>query len=127
MTVEREEKDIWCIWTKKGHRPKKFHETRDAAETEARRLATENPGKKFIVMHMESKWSTEADEIPPHLQPKLYPMGNTVVFFRKEGFYPVELSGKRPASDEVQDHVKLNPGTIRVEDLTGNELWPAST
>lgn len=35
----------------------------------------------------------------------------TVIFFREEGWYPVE-------------HVDLNPGTKRVEDIDGNVLWP---
>jgi hypothetical protein len=26
--------------------------------------------------------------------------------------------------DDVAEHVALNPGTIRVEDIKGNQLWP---
>lgn len=41
-----------------------------------------------------------------------------VIFFRDEGWYPVELD-----SADIAKHVELNPGTIRIEDLKGNVLW----
>jgi hypothetical protein len=47
-------------------------------------------------------------------------MEKMVIFFRKEGFYPVHLSPEC----KIEDHVKLNPGTTRVEDINGNVLWP---
>lgn len=48
---------------------------------------------------------------------------NIYIFFRKEGFYPVE--GIKDDA-EVLDHVILNPGTIRVENaLTGKVVWSA--
>lgn len=52
-------KDVWCVWSKYGRRPSRFHPTREIAETEAARLAQKLPGKSFIVMHMVSKFSTE--------------------------------------------------------------------
>ena len=51
-------------------------------------------------------------------------MGETVIFFRDEGFYPVTLSGTKSADDEVPDHVALNPGTVRVEAMNGRVIWP---
>lgn len=51
-------------------------------------------------------------------------MGETVIFFREGMFYPVQLSGLKPVADEVADHTALNPGTLRVEDMKGNVLWP---
>jgi hypothetical protein len=42
-----------------------------------------------------------------------------VVFFRKEGFYPLEL----PITDDLAKHAECNPGTLRIEDLDGNILW----
>lgn len=51
-------------------------------------------------------------------------MGETVIFFRQQGFYPVQLSGLKSTEDEVPDHVALNPGTIRVEDMDGNVIYP---
>ena len=43
----------------------------------------------------------------------------TYIFFRKEGWYPVEL----PDVAAVQKNVELNPGTIRVEDVDGKIVW----
>jgi hypothetical protein len=55
------------------------------------------------------------------------PHGETVIFIRQEGFYPVTLSGKKPAAVEAADHAALNPGTLRIEDMNGNVLWPEGT
>lgn len=54
-------------------------------------------------------------------------MSETVIFFREGMFYPVRLSGTKPVADEVADHAALNPGTLRVEDMDGNILWPEGT
>lgn len=59
--VFTEPHSTWCIWTKTGHRPKRFHATREEAETEAARLARENPGKRFIVMQMVAKIHSPAE------------------------------------------------------------------
>jgi len=47
----------------------------------------------------------------------------TVIFFREEGWYPVELK----PGEKVETHVALNPGTRRVEDVRGNILWQEPT
>lgn len=54
-------------------------------------------------------------------------MGETVIFFREGMFYPVTLSGTKPAAQEAADHTVLNPGTLRIEDMAGNVLWPEGT
>jgi hypothetical protein len=46
------------------------------------------------------------------------------IFFREEGFYPVQFSGTKPMRDEAADHAALNLGTVRIEDMEGNVLWP---
>lgn len=51
-------------------------------------------------------------------------IGETVIFFREGMFYPVTLSGTKPAAKEAADHAALNPGTLRIEDTRGNVLWP---
>lgn len=56
-TVVMEPKDVWCIWTKKGNRPRSFHATPERAHAEAERLARRNPKCKFIVMHMVGKYA----------------------------------------------------------------------
>ena len=51
----------------------------------------------------------------------------TVIFFRKDMFYPVTLSGVVPVAKECADHAALNPGTLRIEDMSGNVIWPEGT
>ena len=53
--------------------------------------------------------------------------GEVVVFFRHDGFYPIQLYGEKSTLDEVVDHVALNPGTVRVEDLNGRLIWELPT
>lgn len=55
------------------------------------------------------------------------PNGETVIFFREEGFYPVQFMGHKPAQQEAADHAALNPGTIRIERMNGERLWPEGT
>lgn len=50
-----EVKPFWFVWTKKGHVPKRCHDTRGSAEAEAERLARKCPGKKFIILEAVSK------------------------------------------------------------------------
>ncbi len=42
------------------------------------------------------------------------------IFVRAEGFYAIEL----PPNDDLATHAELNPGTLRIEDIFGNVLWP---
>lgn len=55
-------------------------------------------------------------------------MNFVVLFFREEGFYPVELLDPEECGvsvqQQVRDHVALNPGTLRVETVFGNVLYP---
>lgn len=42
--------------------------------------------------------------------------------FRRDGFfYVIDL----PPDADLQEHADLNPGTLRIEDVFGNQLWPA--
>ncbi len=55
-----------------------------------------------------------------------------VLFFRiynnEERFYPIEIPDEvligRTLKQVASDNAELNPGTIRVEDIEGNVLWP---
>ncbi len=49
---------------------------------------------------------------------KTYEELKPYLFFRKEGFYPVEI----PPS-QLMKNIELNPGTLRVEDETGKVVW----
>lgn len=42
------------------------------------------------------------------------------VFHRANTFYVIEL----PADDDLKVHALANPGTVRIEDMFGNVLWP---
>lgn len=44
------EPPFFLVWREGGSAPVRKHKTCDSAETEARRLAIENPGHKFFVM-----------------------------------------------------------------------------
>ena len=55
--MKREPVSFWWVWTKSGAQPRVFHESEDAAITEAQRLAVKNPGKKYIVLHAYAKFS----------------------------------------------------------------------
>ncbi len=52
--------------------------------------------------------------------------GLTVFLFFRSGpngklfFYPVEI---RP--DQLDENIRLNPGTVKVEDMAGNVVWEA--
>ncbi|MBT2242654.1 hypothetical protein JQK15_03810 [Sphingobium sp. BHU LFT2] len=52
------------------------------------------------------------------------PTGETVIFFREGMFYPLQLSGLKSTAEEAADHAACNPGTLRIEDLCGNVIWP---
>lgn len=48
-------------------------------------------------------------------------MSKVYLFFRKEGFYPIELRDDECAAANGE----CNPGTLRIEDaLTGAQVWP---
>lgn len=41
------------------------------------------------------------------------------IFYREGMFYPVEEADE----SRIPEHVKLNPGTRRVEDIDGRIVW----
>ena len=45
------------------------------------------------------------------------------IFFREEMFYPLML----PSDDDLNTHAENNPGTLKIEDIFGNVLWPEGT
>jgi hypothetical protein len=45
------------------------------------------------------------------------------VFIRGETFYVIDL----PVDDDLNEHARLNPGTLRIEDTKGQVLWPAGS
>lgn len=53
--------------------------------------------------------------------------GETVIFFREDMFYPITLSGLKPVRIEAAEHAELNPGTLRIERLNGEVIWPEGT
>lgn len=51
----------------------------------------------------------------------------TVIFFRKEGFYPITLDDPKSCGktlrEQATEHAERNPGTKRVETMDGEILW----
>ena len=52
---------------------------------------------------------------------------HVVVFFREEGFYPIELESPKKCGMSLREQAaktaEINPGTLRVEDVRRNVLW----
>lgn len=46
-----------------------------------------------------------------------------MVFFRADGFYPVQGVSGVDLHQQARDHAELNPGTLRIEDVRGTVLW----
>jgi hypothetical protein len=46
-----------------------------------------------------------------------------LVFFRTEGFYPINAVKGRSLVEQAREHAELNPGTLRIEDKCGLVLW----
>jgi hypothetical protein len=46
----RDENEFWCVWNPNHGVPTMRHETEDAANAEAQRLASSRPGARFYVM-----------------------------------------------------------------------------
>ncbi len=64
-----EQVSFHMVWTKTGHPPTYVHGTYGAAKTEAERLATKNPGKKFIVLSAQTKHSFVGSSIVETVAP----------------------------------------------------------
>jgi hypothetical protein len=47
-----------------------------------------------------------------------------MIFVREEGFYPIHAVKNIDLATQAADHARVNPGTLRVEDIEGNVLWP---
>lgn len=65
------EYSFWVVWCEGGGVPTFKHESKLAAETEAKRLAVATPGRRFIVMEARTGFLcpdrfevTEFDDIP---------------------------------------------------------------
>lgn len=46
-----------------------------------------------------------------------------VIFHRNDCWYPVEFSSYRVLRKDLEEHVRLNPGTTKVTDGQGKVLW----
>ena len=42
------------------------------------------------------------------------------VFIREDTFYIIDL----PIDDDLNEHARLNPGTLMIQDARGKVLWP---
>lgn len=62
---------------------------------------------------------TNEDEPPTELGGRREMM----IFFRKDGWYPVQGVKDVPLARQAADHASLNPGTLKIEDIDGVVLW----
>lgn len=60
---------FWLVWNEDGRPPMFKHRTRDAAEFEASRLASECPGRKFHVLAVMSTISTSTKVVGQRFDP----------------------------------------------------------
>lgn len=61
VSVRRKTKAAWGVWEKsQAWPPQEFHRSRGAAEIEAANLAAHNPGKKYLVAQLETKFYASA-------------------------------------------------------------------
>ena len=55
-------------------------------------------------------------------------MINTILMIREDMFYPVDVPASvlesRTLRQVAKDFADCNPGTVRVEDIKGQTLWP---
>jgi len=63
--VEEERAVFYMVWTKTGRCPRIAHNDFDAAAREAKRLAAQHPGKKFIVLKAVAKYGVRPVLRPP--------------------------------------------------------------
>lgn len=50
-----QEDDFWLVWNPEGRNPQYRHCNEDEAQAEATRLARQNPGQSFFVLHATLK------------------------------------------------------------------------
>jgi hypothetical protein len=64
---------FWLVWNEEGSAPRFKHPTQDAAQAEAARLASENPGSKFHVLCPMATISTSMDIVGVRFDPSRAP------------------------------------------------------
>lgn len=65
---------FWLVWNEDGRTPMFKHPDRDAAETEAARLATDNPGRSFYVLVAMATISTSTEIVGARFDPTRTPI-----------------------------------------------------
>lgn len=46
-----------------------------------------------------------------------------MIFFRRDGWYPIQGVKDIPLIQQAAEHAALNPGTLKIEDIDGVVLW----
>ena len=64
---------FWLVWSEDGRAPMHKHRDRDAAETEAARLASNNQGRSFHVLAVMATISTTAEVVGKRFDPTRTP------------------------------------------------------
>lgn len=60
---------FWLVWNERGYIPMFKHPTREDAEVEAARLATDSPGDSFHVLAVMATISTSRDVVGQRFDP----------------------------------------------------------
>lgn len=68
--IRTEQVGVWAVWTKKGHRPTRFYNSKELAQAEAARLAGLNPKSKFHVVYFDEKVSWQEEDAPQSIEGK---------------------------------------------------------
>jgi hypothetical protein len=72
----------------------------------------------ILVKNETKNEGKEMKDLTPERLAKLKSPKKSFVFFRAEGFYIVEIP-----EATLEDNVKSNPGTVRVETIEGEIVW----
>lgn len=64
---------FWLVWSEDGRTPMCKHRSREDAETEAARLAAENPGRPFHVLTVMSTIRTSTEIVGEKFDPSRTP------------------------------------------------------
>ncbi len=60
-----DQQKFWLVWDVGGYAPKRQHWTKEAAQNEAQRLASNNPGKTFAIMSCVGAYVCNLSPVEP--------------------------------------------------------------
>lgn len=91
---------FWLVWNEDGHPPMFKHPSMELAQTEAARLASENPGRQFHVLCPLATISTSTEIVGVRFDPSRAPPVIEVAAPEPE---PAFISEPQPALDSIDE------------------------